>query len=129
MVCPAMLLLPEPRSGRDRLALSARMSACPCPPCDSVQAGVFEATLEGTYREPICQPRPSGAALMPENIADPPSLSCYHLFFTKGIQEYQQVDPDRLRPRARDARGRFVQGSSGNPRGRRRGIRNPPRRV
>jgi len=66
---------------------------------------------------------------MPENIADPPSLSCYHLFFTKGIQEYQQVDPDRLRPRARDARGRFVQGSSGNPRGRRRGIRNPRRRV
>jgi len=66
---------------------------------------------------------------MPENIADPPSLSCYHLFFTKGIQEYQQVDPDRLRPRARDARGRFVQGSSGNPRGRPRGIPNPKRRV
>jgi len=30
---------------------------------------------------------------------------------------------------ARDARGRFVKGSSGNPRGRPRGIRNPKRRV
>jgi len=31
--------------------------------------------------------------------------------------------------RARDARGRFAKGSSGNPRGRPRGIRNPKRRV
>jgi len=30
---------------------------------------------------------------------------------------------------ARDARGRFAKGSSGNPRGRPRGIRNPRRRV
>ena len=30
---------------------------------------------------------------------------------------------------ARDARGRFAPGSSGNPRGRPRGIRNPPRRL
>ena len=32
-------------------------------------------------------------------------------------------------PRARDARGRFAQGSSGNPCGRPPGIRNPKRRV
>jgi hypothetical protein len=32
-------------------------------------------------------------------------------------------------PHARDARGRFAERSSGNPRGRPRGIRNPRRRV
>jgi hypothetical protein len=66
---------------------------------------------------------------MPENIADPPSPYCYPLFLTKGIQEDQQLDPDLFRPPARDARGRFVKGNSGNARGRPRGIRNPRRRV
>ncbi len=45
------------------------------------------------------------------------------------IQESQSPGPDPFSPRARDARGRFAKGSSGNPRGRPRGIRNPRRRV
>ena len=66
---------------------------------------------------------------MPEIIADPPSIACYHLFPGPQVQESQQLDPDLLRPRARDARGRFAKGNSGNPRGRPPGIRNPRRRV
>src|SRR6266851_5487217 len=66
---------------------------------------------------------------MPEIVSDPPLPSCYHLFSGPGIREYQQLGPDPLLPRARDARRRFVKGSSGNPRGRPRGIRNPRRRV
>jgi hypothetical protein len=42
---------------------------------------------------------------------------------------FQWLGPDRLSPRARDARGRFARGSSGNPRGRPPGIPNPKRRV
>src|SRR5260370_23414614 len=74
----------------------------------------------------------SGGSLMPEIVADPPSLSCCHLFLTPGIQESQQLGPDPSlprAPRAREARERFVKGSSGNPRGRPRGIPNPKRRV
>src|SRR5262245_10119226 len=70
-----------------------------------------------------------GAPLMPEIVTDPPLPSCYHLLSGPGIREYQQLGPDPLLPRARDARGRFARGSSGNPRGRPRGIRNPKRRV
>ena len=66
---------------------------------------------------------------MPEIIADPPSIACYHLFPGPQVQESQRLDPDLLRPRARDARGRFAEGSSGNPRGRPPGIPNPRRRV
>ena len=66
---------------------------------------------------------------MPEVIPDPPSISCYHLFPEPGVQESQRLDPDFFRPRARDARGRFAKGSSGNPRGRPPGIRNPKRRI
>jgi len=43
--------------------------------------------------------------------------------------ESQSLGPDRFLPRARDARGRFASGSSGNPRGRPPGIPNPRRRV
>jgi hypothetical protein len=66
---------------------------------------------------------------MTETIADPPSMSCCILLFRPGIEEYQLFGPDLVLPRARDARGRFAKGSSGNPRGRPRGIPNPKRRV
>jgi hypothetical protein len=66
---------------------------------------------------------------MPEIIADPPDSSCFLLLSGDGIQKSQQLGPDLTPPRARDARGRFAKGSSGNPRGRPRGIRNPKRRI
>jgi hypothetical protein len=66
---------------------------------------------------------------MSEIVADPPDTSCYLLFSGLGIEEFQSVDPDPSLPRARDARGRFAKGSSGNPGGRPRGIPNPKRRV
>jgi Family of unknown function (DUF5681) len=62
---------------------------------------------------------------MPEIVADPLSL----LLSKPGIEESQSLGPDPFPPHARDARGRFAKGSSGNPRGRPRGIRNPRRRV
>jgi hypothetical protein len=61
--------------------------------------------------------------------ADSYSPSCFALFSGAGIEESQSVGPDPFVPRARDARGRFAQGSSGNPAGRPPGIRNPKRRV
>src|SRR6266436_6204635 len=66
---------------------------------------------------------------MPEMIADPLLPSRYQLFLKPGIRESQQLGPDPFLPHARDARGRFATGSSGNPRGRPRGIANPRRRV
>src|SRR5438552_3698056 len=66
---------------------------------------------------------------MPEIVADPPSPSCYRLFSGAGVEESQSLGPDPFSPRARDGRGRFATGSSGNPRGRPRGIPNPRRRV
>ena len=66
---------------------------------------------------------------MPEIIADPPLPSCYRLLSRPEIQESQQLGPDPFLPRGRGERGRFATGSSGNPRGRPRGIANPRRRV
>jgi hypothetical protein len=66
---------------------------------------------------------------MSEIVADPPDPSCHLLFSAPGIEEFQSVDPDPFLHRARDARGRFAKGSSGNPSGRPRGIPSPKRRV
>jgi len=66
---------------------------------------------------------------MPEIVVDSPPLRCSLLLSETGIQESQSLNRDRLGPRARDARGRFAKGSSGNPRGRPPGIRNPKRRI
>src|SRR5262249_32939243 len=60
---------------------------------------------------------------------DPPAASCSLLFSEAGIQESQSLGPDPSVPRARDARGHFAKGSSGNPRGRPPGIPNPKRRI
>ena len=64
---------------------------------------------------------------MPDIAADPPDSSC--LLSSAVIVENQRVGPDPFSPRAREARGRFAKGSSGNPQGRPRGIHNPKRRV
>jgi len=66
---------------------------------------------------------------MPEMVADPPDLPRFLLFSGDGIEVSQRLAPDPFLPLARDARGRFANGSSGNPRGRPRGIPNPKRHV
>jgi hypothetical protein len=71
----------------------------------------------------------AGTSPMPETVADLLLRSCSLLLSKGGILESQSVGPDPFVPRARDARGRFAKGSSGNPRGRPRGIRNPRRRI
>jgi len=66
---------------------------------------------------------------MPGIIADQPAPSCSLLLSKSDIRESQSLGPDLPGPRARDARGRFAKGSSGNPHGRPRGIPNPKRRI
>jgi Family of unknown function (DUF5681) len=70
-----------------------------------------------------------GVPLVPETIADPLSPSRDPLFFDGGIIESQRLGPDLSSWSVRDTRGRFAKGSSGNPSGRPRGIRNPRRRI
>src|SRR5215475_8653596 len=64
-----------------------------------------------------------------ENRCRTPDPACYFLFSGAGVMESQSLGPDGFTPPARDARGRFARGSSGNPRGRPPGIPNPRRRV
>jgi hypothetical protein len=82
---------------------------------------------------------------MPEIAADPSAVCCSSLLSGSETEEIQSLAPDpfslrapaRAReadrgarePSARDDRGRFAQGHSGNPQGRPRGIPNPKRRV
>ncbi len=66
---------------------------------------------------------------MPQITVDPPAPPCCSAVFESGIQESQALGPDPFLSRARDARGRFAEGSTGNPRGRPPGIANPKRRV
>jgi hypothetical protein len=66
---------------------------------------------------------------MPEIVDDPPPPSCYHLFPGPGIQKHQRLSPDPYSPRGRDARGRFAEGNSGNPRRRLAGSRDTRCRV
>jgi hypothetical protein len=66
---------------------------------------------------------------MPEIVAAPLLLPCSPLLSGSGTEESQSLGPDPSPRATRDARGRFAKGSSGNPRGRPLGIRNPKRRV
>src|SRR5215469_2048242 len=66
---------------------------------------------------------------MPQAFAEPTDPPCYLLFSGLEIEQSQRLGPDPSLPRARDARGRFAKGTSGNPRGRPPGISNPRRRV
>src|SRR6202007_318505 len=65
---------------------------------------------------------------MPEVVIDSPTPYWSPLLSESGIKESQSLGPDPF-SLARDARGRVAEGSSGNPRGRPRAIRNPRRRV
>jgi hypothetical protein len=70
---------------------------------------------------------------MPEAAADPSTPPCHGPVHSPvlgpGIAQFQEHGPDLFSSRARDARGRFARGQSGNPRGRPKGISNPKRRV
>ena len=65
---------------------------------------------------------------MQKIVADLRSLRCCSASESE-IQEFQSLAPDPVSLGARDTRGRFAKGSSGNPSGRPPGIPNPKRRV
>jgi hypothetical protein len=68
---------------------------------------------------------------MPEIPAASPDPACFCLHFQTGTEENQSLAPDLFAfpAPARDPKGRFVKGHSGNSRGRPPGIPNPKRRV
>jgi hypothetical protein len=78
---------------------------------------------------------------MPEIAAGPSAVCCFpgakprkfnHLlliFFRSARARVREADRGAREPSARDDRGRFAQGHSGNPQGRPCGIPNPKRRV
>lgn len=79
---------------------------------------------------------------MPEIPAVSPDPTCSDLIISDGVEQNQSLGPDRFSLRAparereapaegqaRDGRGRFAKGHSGNPGGRPPGIPNPQRRV
>src|SRR5258705_11114859 len=84
----------------------------------------------------LCTPS-IGALPVPEILAPQPAFACNSLHFGSGIEKNQSLGPDLFPAaarvcactRARDARGRFAKGHSGNPSGRPPGIPNPQRRV
>ena len=67
--------------------------------------------------------------MISEPLAAPAAMSRCLLFLQARTEQSQSLGPDPVSSRARDARGRFAQGSSGNPKGRLRSIPNPRRRV
>jgi hypothetical protein len=91
---------------------------------------VLDVNVSGTYDVRFfTEACAVGMSPMPEIVADSREPSCSLLLSESGIQESQSLGPDPFSSRARDARGRFAKGNSGNPHGRPRGIRNPSRRV
>jgi hypothetical protein len=90
----------------------------------------LDENVSGTYDSVLPEALAAGTPPMPDIVADLPDPTCSHLLSKSGMKESQALGIDPSSPHARDARVRgFAKGSSGNPRGRPRGIRNPRRRV
>jgi hypothetical protein len=94
------------------------------------QKYVLDENVSGTYNTRLLPITVSlERSRMPEIVAESPAPSCCLLLSESEIEESQRLGPDPFLPRARETRGRFANGSSGNPRGRPRGIRNPRRPI
>ena len=90
----------------------------------------LDKNVSGTYTARFSSEAcAAGMPLMPDIVADLPDPTCSHLNSESGIQLSQPLGIDLSSPRAREGRGRFAKGTSGNPRSRPHSIRNPKRRV